>query len=166
MNPHMRSGARLKSSRLALVASALAVVLALATPATAHDAILTIDGQRYHFRTLGTSGAAVVFEAGLGNDSSTWKLVAGPVAQFARVVLYDRPGLGQSLPMLSSSPVTAEQVATNLHKLLTAADIRPPWVLVGHSLGGLYVQMLARKYPREAAASSCSTHQARTRRAS
>jgi len=48
-----------------------------------------------------------------------------------------------------NSAVTADRVATKLHALPAAADIRPPYILVGHSLGGLYVQMFARKYPRE-----------------
>jgi len=53
-------------------------------------------------------------------------LVTGPVAQFGRVVLYDRAGLGQSLPMKNKdSAITADEVATNLHALLSAADIRP-----------------------------------------
>jgi pimeloyl-ACP methyl ester carboxylesterase len=51
--------------------------------------------------------------------------------------------------MNKDSPVTADQVAMKLRKLLATADIRPPYMLVGHSLGGLYVQMFARKYPSE-----------------
>jgi pimeloyl-ACP methyl ester carboxylesterase len=127
-------------------------MLTLVAPSVAanHDAILTVDGQNFHIETLGASGPTIVFEAGLGNDSSTWKSVARPVTQFAQVVLYDRAGLGQSLPMMNKdSPVTADQVAIKLRKLLTTADIRPPYMLVGHSLGGLYVQMFARKYPNE-----------------
>jgi pimeloyl-ACP methyl ester carboxylesterase len=128
------------------------VMLALVAPsiAASHDAILTVGGQNLHIETLGESGPTIVFEAGLGNDSSTWKSVIGPIAKFARVVLYDRAGLGQSLPMLNkNSPVTADQVAIKLRKLLATADIPPPYMLVGHSLGGLYVQMFARKYPNE-----------------
>jgi pimeloyl-ACP methyl ester carboxylesterase len=128
------------------------VMLALVAPSVAanHDAILTVDGQNFHIETLGESGPTIVFEAGLGNDSSTWKSVARPVTQFAQVVLYDRAGLGQSLPLMNKdSPVTADQVAIKLRKLLTTADIRPPYMLVGHSLGGLYVQMFARKNPNE-----------------
>jgi pimeloyl-ACP methyl ester carboxylesterase len=130
----------------------LTVLLVLATPSMAgsHDRILTVDGQKLYIETLGETGPAVVFEAGLGTDSSTWKFVAGPVAAFARVVLYDRAGLGQSLPMIDKgSAVTAEKIATRLRNLLAAANIRPPYILVGHSLGGLYVQFYARKYPRE-----------------
>jgi pimeloyl-ACP methyl ester carboxylesterase len=120
------------------------------TPADSRDEILTFGDQNLHIEMQGESGPTVVFEAGLGNDTSTWKFVAGPVAKFARVVLYDRPGSGQSVPLMdTSSTITAEHVATNLHKLLVAADVSPPYIMVGHSLGGLYVQMFARKFPDE-----------------
>jgi pimeloyl-ACP methyl ester carboxylesterase len=118
--------------------------------ARARDLFLKIGDQKLHLEALGVSGPTVVLEAGLGNDSTTWQSVAGPIATFAKVALYDRPGLGKSIPMLNtSSPVTADQVATTLHALLRAARIAPPYILVGHSLGGLYVQMFARRYPRE-----------------
>jgi pimeloyl-ACP methyl ester carboxylesterase len=118
--------------------------------APAHDALVTVGSDRLHVKTMGESGPVVVFEAGLGNDSTTWKSVAGPVAAFARVVLYDRRGLGQSSLLKDSrAAITADEVATKLHALLAAADTHPPYILVGHSLGGLYMQMFARKYPKE-----------------
>jgi pimeloyl-ACP methyl ester carboxylesterase len=137
--------------RTALIAApVLATLVVTAKVAASRDAMLTVDGQSFHVETSGASGPTVVFEAGLGNDSATWRRVADPIATFARVVLYDRPGLGRSLPMLrKDSAVTADEVATNLHALLAAANIRPPYILVGHSLGGVYVQMFARKYPTE-----------------
>jgi pimeloyl-ACP methyl ester carboxylesterase len=61
-------------------------------PVVSGDAIVTVDDQKSSHRNTRQGGPAVVFEAGLGNDSTTWKLVAGPVATFARVVLYDRAG--------------------------------------------------------------------------
>jgi pimeloyl-ACP methyl ester carboxylesterase len=142
----------MKGRRIAFAAATLTALYLFAFPrlAASGNAILTVDGQKLHIETLGEAGPAIVFEAGLGNDSNTWRLVAGPVAKFARVVLYDRAGLGQSLPMLNkNSAVTAEQVAIRLHGLLTAVDVHPPYILVGHSLGGLYVQMFAKKYPIE-----------------
>jgi pimeloyl-ACP methyl ester carboxylesterase len=141
----------LNKQRLALISTVLAATLFFLASkvAASRDAVLTINGQKLHIETFGVSEPAVVFEAGLGNDSSTWKFVVGPIATFARVVLYDRAGLGQSVPMMKKAAVTADEVATNLHALLAAADIHPPYILVGHSLGGLYVQMFARKYPRE-----------------
>ena len=135
-----------------VVISTVCVALVFVTPGTSASraAVFAVNGQNLHIETLGELGPRVVFEAGLGNNSSTWKLVAGSISTFARVVLYDRAGLGQSLPMMrSSSAVTADEVATNLNQLLAAADIRPPYILVGHSLGGLYVQMFAKKYPKE-----------------
>jgi pimeloyl-ACP methyl ester carboxylesterase len=65
-------------------------------------------------------------------------------------VLYDRLGLGQSSQLDNTrAAITADQVASRLHALLAAADIHPPYILVGHSLGGLYMQMFARKYPKD-----------------
>ena len=90
--------------------------------AASHDAVLAVNGQNLHIEISGASGPTIVFEAGLGNDSTTWKLVAGPIAQLARVVMYDRAGLGQSLPMKNKdSAITADEVATNLHALHTTA---------------------------------------------
>ncbi len=132
-------------------ASLLAAALVAAEPGLAAEAVYAIDGQNLHVETLGARGPGVVFESGLGADSRAWDKVAGPVAAFARVVLYDRAGLGQSLPLQEPAPVTAEEVAKRLHRLLDAVGIPPPWILVGHSLGGLYLQMFARSYPADVA---------------
>ena len=119
--------------------------------ALARDALVTVGSDSLHVETIGQAGPTVVFEAGLGNDSTTWKSVAGPIATFARAVLYDRLGLGQSSQLKDTRAViTADEVASRLHALLAATDIHPPYILVGHSLGGLYMQMFARKYPKEA----------------
>lgn len=67
------------------------------------------------------------------------------------MVLYDRPGTGRSGP-LHGSVVTAQQAAELLAELLRRAGIRPPYLLVGQSLGGLYVQAFARMWPRRVAA--------------
>ena len=113
-------------------AALTALVLVFPRLAGSGEAILTVNRQKLHIETLGEFGPAVVFEAGLGNDSSTWKLVAGPVATFARVVLYDRAGLGQSKPMLSrNSAVTADEVATRLHGLGSQPRQLELWHLAG-----------------------------------
>src|SRR5271157_5311822 len=107
---------RIRAFAIQAAGAPLAIMLVLAVPtvAAAQDRILAVGGQNFHVETLGESGPTIVFEAGLGNDASTWKLVAGPVAKFARVVLYDRAGLEQSLPTMDkNSAVTADQVATN-----------------------------------------------------
>lgn len=133
---------------LAALASIAFFVIAAAPISRA--AVLTIGGQNLHIRIIGEAAPPIVFEAGQGNDSSTWQPVAGAVAHFAQVVVYDRAGLGKSLPLARPSvPVTADAVAGSLHALLKEAGVRPPFILAGHSLGGLYVQMFARRYPRE-----------------
>jgi pimeloyl-ACP methyl ester carboxylesterase len=140
---------------MALIAPLLAAIFVFlaSVAAPAHDALVTVGSDRLHVETIGESGPTVVFEAGLGNDSTTWKSVAGPIAAFARVVLYDRVGLGQSSQLKDArAAITADEVASRLHVLLAAADIHPPYILVGHSLGGLYIQMFARKYPKEVSA--------------
>jgi pimeloyl-ACP methyl ester carboxylesterase len=90
---------------------------------------------------------AVVLVGGLGDGLETWNLVQPAVAQFARVVTYDRAGLGQSDP--DNAPATPQREATQLHTLLQNAGIKPPYVLVGHSIGGAYVRMFAGLYPGE-----------------
>jgi pimeloyl-ACP methyl ester carboxylesterase len=137
--------------RTVLLLSSLAGLSSLVPRVAAgRGLMLSIGGQSFHLEALGEAGPVVVLEAGLGNASTTWKSVAGRIAEFGRVVLYDRAGLGKSLPLVNAkSPVTAGEVAANLHALLAAAHIAPPYILVGHSLGGLYVQMFARKYPKE-----------------
>lgn len=139
----------MSASRFGLLVSA--VVLVLANAGRAKEAIYSVDGQNLHVQTLGSEGTGIVFESGLGADSHAWDKVSGPISQFGRVILYDRAGLGQSQPMQAQDPVTAEAVATRLHALLDAVGVPPPWVLVGHSLGGLYLQMFARTYPADVA---------------
>ena len=134
-------------------------LLLLVIPASAaspwvpdRTATFIIDGQPMHLEKRGDHGPIIIFESGLGADGSAWRAVAGPISTFAQVVLYDRAGLGKSTPFTAPGrPITARQVADALHRLLVQADLRPPFILVGHSLGGLYAQMFARLHPHEVA---------------
>lgn len=89
----------------------------------------------------------VTLDSGLGSDSTSWKLVQPEVAKFARVCSYDRAGLGRSdkAPKLGDG----DRIIADLPRLLVAANIRPPFVLVGHSLGGLNCRRYAVEYPSE-----------------
>jgi len=98
----------------------------------------------------GKQGPVVVFESGRGEGSDAWNKVIPEVSKFARAVSYDRVNLGYSQSESDTNkPVTAKLVAENLHTLLHVAKLVPPYMLVGHSAGGVYVQMFARLYPRE-----------------
>lgn len=110
------------------------------------------DGGRTAVATAGDSGPVVVFESGLGEPMTGWRQAAGPLAACMRVVLYDRPGIGMSDPRANLGPVLAADVAGGLAALLDGLGLPAPYILVGHSLGGLYVQAFARALPGRVAA--------------
>lgn len=92
----------------------------------------------------------VVFEAGLNQGAETWDKVKPETAEFARACVYDRAGLGKS--DVSPQPLkTSLQIVNDLHILLEKSGVNPPFVLVGHSFGGLIVRLFAAKYPAEVA---------------
>ncbi len=116
--------------------------------ALAADRSVEVGAVHIHISESG-AGPTVVFESGMGEDTSTWNDVRPAIAEFAHTVAYDRPGLGQSGP--TSRPRTVMQMADDLQAVLEAAKIAPPYVLVGHSLGGAIVQVFAHRYPDEVA---------------
>lgn len=99
----------------------------------------------------GAAGApVVVLVSGLGEGRADWAAVVPRLVPCSRVLRYDRPGIGDSRPV-SVAPVMAEAAAGDLAALLSALRLAPPFVLVGHSLGALYVQAFARTHPTETA---------------
>ena len=109
--------------------------------------LVNINGYRLHIQSSGTGSPTVILEAGLGAISSGWGWIQPEVAKFTRVVSYDRPGLGWS-ESGNSSP-SASHIAWQLHQLLQASGTEGPYVLVGHSMGGLLVRVFAHRYPDE-----------------
>ncbi|TJZ75537.1 alpha/beta fold hydrolase [Chitiniphilus eburneus] len=100
--------------------------------------------------TLLDNGApTVVLQSGLGDDRAPWAGILPILAARYTVFAYDRPGYGASGTASSSRDACA--IADELHALLQASGARPPYVLVGHSLGGLYQYVFARLYPDEVA---------------
>jgi pimeloyl-ACP methyl ester carboxylesterase len=97
----------------------------------------------------GEGSTTVIFEAGFGAGLTSWATVQSSTATFARTVSYDRAGLGQS--EAGPKPRAAKQIAAELHTALQKAGIAPPYVLVGHSFGGIYVRVFADLYPKEVA---------------
>jgi pimeloyl-ACP methyl ester carboxylesterase len=103
-----------------------------------------------HLHEAGSGdGPVVVLEAGIAASSLSWSLVQPEVAKFARVVRYDRAGLGWSDS--SHQPRTAAQLADELCALLQTAQIAGPYVLAGHSFGGYVARMFAAKFPHRVA---------------
>ena len=114
------------------------------------------------FEKLGHAGPVIVFELGLGQDMRDWEAVAQPLAAWARPVLYDRPGIGRSGPRDGIRALLASTVADQLHALLNAIDAPRPYILVGHSLGGFYMQAFARNTRTRPRRSCSSTARARS----
>jgi pimeloyl-ACP methyl ester carboxylesterase len=111
--------------------------------------MVDIDGCRMHVQTAGGGFPSVVLESGLGGMSSGWGWIQPETAKFSRVVSYDRAGLGWSGP--DPFPKTAAVAARRLRSVLLHSRVDPPYVLVGHSMGGLFVRVFANLYPDEVA---------------
>ena len=106
-----------------------------------------VDGHGLQLLVGGQGSPAVVFEGGFGAGIGSWSRVQKDVAAFTQTVSYDRAGLGQS--DLGPKPRSAKQIATELHVALQKSGIKPPYVMVGHSFGGIYIRVFADMYPKE-----------------
>lgn len=111
--------------------------------------LVDVEGRLGHIVCEGGDGPVVVLEAGLPGSSLTWASVTPEVATFARVCAYDRAGFGWSES--APTPRTSSNIARELRLLLRNAGIEPPFVLVGHSFGGLVALVYASRYPDEVA---------------
>ncbi|MFG6468576.1 alpha/beta fold hydrolase [Roseateles sp. BYS87W] len=109
-----------------------------------------VNGQRTAFVQAGGSPPVAVFQAGLGDGKAVWAGVIEQVTPGLAVFAHDRPGYGDSSaePAGPRDPCT---LARELHATLQAAGVKPPFLLVGHSIGGLYQLAFAHLYPQEVA---------------
>lgn len=111
--------------------------------------LIESGGRCFAVHRAGTGGPSVVFLPGAGLIGLDFLNVHEAIAGFATSVIYDRGGTGWSDP--ARLPRSAAEVAGELHALLAAAEIPPPCILVGHSLGGAYARRFAQRYPDEVA---------------
>lgn len=110
--------------------------------------MVAVDGgRRLNLYCAGEGSPTVVLEAGQGWPIAAWGYVQPVVAKRLRTCSYDRAGIGFSDG--SNRPSTSADVVDDLHHLLGAAGIKPPYVMVGHSLGGLFVRLYADTYPQD-----------------
>ncbi len=143
---------------IALVAGALAALVAhrvnrdaqVTRQWPAAGVLVEVGGHRLHLRCMGEGSAPpLVLEAGMGGWSQDWSAVQPLLARGGRVCSYDRAGYAWS-----DTPVplpTGMQAVRDLHRLLNAAGVPSPRILVGHSMGGLLAGMYARVYPHDVA---------------
>jgi len=118
-----------------------------ATPAAVTDELVDVGGLSLHIRCVGDATPVVVLDAGLGDDGGVWSQVQPELGRFARACAYDRAGTGSS--SAAPRPHTSRQMVRELHTLLGRAGIAGPYVLVGHSLGGLNVRFYASEHQGE-----------------
>ena len=102
---------------------------------------------RLYLLEKGSGGPTVIFEAGIAATNLNWFQVQESVSLFTGTASYDRCGLGWSSP--SRTARTPGNIAVELHDLLETAQIKPPYILVGHSFGGLVMRRFALLYPED-----------------
>lgn len=109
-----------------------------------------VNGHLMRMLCTGQGSPTVVLESGAGNDGLTWSGIQPNLAMHTQVCSYDRAGMGWSDPL--PSPRDADHVAAELHGLLASAHIERPVILMGHSMGGLFIRDYAAHYPSDVAA--------------
>ena len=133
-----------------LAGSAFSVRSLAGEVASPPGSLVSIGSHRLHIHCTGEGTPAVVFESGLGGTSLDWSKVQPAVSGFTRACSYDRAGYGWSEP--GPLPRHAARIAAELDRLLVYASVPPPYVLVGHSFGGLAVRAFAARKEHRAVA--------------
>lgn len=107
--------------------------------------MINVGGYKLHLYCMGEGKTTILMEAGIGDNVLIWDNVLSQIAKTTRVCAYDRAGMGWSdpSPKLSNS----QQHIVALRRLLDAANINAPYILVGHSFGGILNREFARTYP-------------------
>jgi len=135
---------------LLVLGTGIAGAIAKSNLAKLHPApgrLVDVGGYKLHINCTGQGSPTVILEAGWADFSATWAYVQPEIAKTTRVCSYDRAGHGWSEP--SPYPRTAIRRVKELHTLLINARVQGPYVLVGHSLGGMLVRVYAHNYPDE-----------------
>lgn len=133
-----------------LIAMSLAVLVAFAGCASLPaPEVVRVEERQIEFAQINRGTPVVVFENGLGATMGGWNKVFPEIGKEVTVFAYNRPGYGDSNP--APTPRDGAHIVDELRALLRSRGLAPPYVLVGHSLGGLYMQYFARRYPQEVA---------------
>lgn len=111
--------------------------------------MIDVGGHRLYLRTSGTGTPAVLMEPGMGATTSAYGWLEQGIASFTTYCVYDRAGLGRSEE--SGQTREASAMIGQLHALLLKAGVPGPYLLMGHSLGGLLIRLFASCYPEEVA---------------
>ncbi|WP_343803273.1 alpha/beta hydrolase [Bacillus carboniphilus] len=110
--------------------------------------MVDMGGHRLHVTDRGEGGQTVVIIHGAGDSSYSWRHIINELSKSNRVITFDRPGMGSSDAGPDPSP---EHTVKEVHDLLEKLEVKGPYVLVGHSLGGLISRLYAMEYPDKVA---------------
>lgn len=132
-----------------MILSAVTLCACQSDPPMPGVVIDTINGKKIESITLNKPQhkAVIVFENGSRETLDKWGKVLDVVGKDSSIFAYNRPGYGNS--DASNSNRDGKTIVAELHQLLERKELKPPYILVGHSLGGLYVQLFAKTYPNE-----------------
>jgi pimeloyl-ACP methyl ester carboxylesterase len=111
--------------------------------------LVSIGDRRMHLHCVGSGSPTVVIESGASSFALDWALVQPEIARTSRVCTYDRAGYGWSDPSPAGDSPT--RIVEDLRATLDSARERPPYVLVGASMGGIYIRMFELRYPSDVA---------------
>jgi hypothetical protein len=104
-----------------------------------------INGQKFRIKEFGVGDVTVIFESGQSDSLETWESIPDTVASFAHVFLYDRADIGKS--DTSRQERTFSNMVTELKSILIHENINPPYILVGHSMGGFITRYFSSQFP-------------------
>jgi pimeloyl-ACP methyl ester carboxylesterase len=135
------------------VIATIALCMAMSQAAFAREGSansISVGGRKVQIVAKGDGSPTVVFESGFAGGLFLWNPALDKVATRTHVLAYERAGLGAS--DMGPDPRTAKQIALELHELLRVSSAPRPYVIVGHSMGGLYTRVFAHEYPQDVAA--------------
>ena len=101
--------------------------------------------KKLYMKATGSGAPPVIIETGWGSLSAEWSMLQEELSKITTVITYDRAGYGESAP--GEQPRDSERITDEMKEMLTNAGVKPPYILLGHSSGGLYVQHYAKKFP-------------------
>ena len=120
------------------------MLLACCSQLYSQEKYSNVDGQKYLIKELGEGKVTVVFENGMSDSLEVWGAIPDSVAKFAKVFLYDRADIAKS--DTSKSERILPTVVSELRSILKKENVNPPYILVGHSYGGMIVRYFASEY--------------------
>lgn len=128
----------------------LIVSLVISLSSFSQKRFIAIDNTKVRINTIGTEQRkkdqpVIIFESGLGTPMDNWDRILNGASELAPLITYDRPGIGESEP--DNEMPTVKNVSDKLIRILNQLGVAPPYILVGHSLGGAYVRGFAVYHP-------------------